>query len=45
MTDDDDQAEDDAWQGLAILLWPILVYEKIKVWIHNRLHPDDPEQL
>lgn len=33
------------WGGLAILLWPIRAYMKIEVWIHNRLHPDDPQKL
>lgn len=40
----DDDAEP-GWGGLAILLWPVRVYFRVKVWIHNRLHPDDPEHL
>jgi hypothetical protein len=46
MTDDDgNQDEDDAWAGVAMFLWPIRAYEQLKVWIHNHLHPDDPEAL
>lgn len=37
--------EDSAWNGLAILLWPVLMFMRVKVWIHNRLHPNDPEQM
>ncbi len=42
---DDNENEDSAWDGLAILLWPVLTYWKIRTWIHNRLHPNDPEEL
>jgi hypothetical protein len=37
--------EDQAWNGMAVLLWPVLAYWKVKVWVHNLLHPDDPQQL
>jgi hypothetical protein len=40
VSDDDDL--EPGWGGLAILLWPILVYQKVRIWIHNRLHPSDP---
>lgn len=33
------------WGGLAILLAPLRWYFQVRVWIHNRLHPDDPEAL
>jgi hypothetical protein len=33
------------WNGLGILLWPVAAFFKVKVWIHNKLHPDKPEAL
>jgi hypothetical protein len=42
MSDDDLEP---GWTGLAILLWPVRAFLKVKVWIHNRLHPDEPEKL
>ena len=41
----DNNNKDDAepgWGGLAILLWPIEAYWKVKVWLHNKRHPDNP---
>jgi hypothetical protein len=43
VSDDDDL--EPGWGGLAILLWPVRAYFAVKVWIHNRLHPDEPEHL
>ncbi len=37
--------EDQAWDGLAKLLAPVLWFLKLKVWIHNKRHPDDPQEL
>ncbi len=33
------------WGGLAILLWPVQAFLQVKVWIHNFLHPDDPQHV
>jgi hypothetical protein len=33
------------WSGLAILLWPVMAYFKVRVWVHNLLHPNSPEEM
>jgi hypothetical protein len=33
------------WGGLSILLLPVIAYWEVKVWIHNRLHPNDKWEM
>jgi hypothetical protein len=37
--------EDSGFDGLAILLWPVLAVMRLKVWLHNKIHPDNLEEL
>lgn len=37
--------EDSAFDVMGMLLTPFLWIEKAWVWVHNKFHPDDPEQL
>lgn len=45
MTNDDDQDIEPGWGGMAILLWPIRFYYEIKVWLHDKRHPDQSEEI
>lgn len=33
------------WGVLSLLLWPVGKFMQLKVWLHNKIHPDDPEAL
>jgi len=44
-SDENDRDAEPGWSGLSKLLWPIRAYWQVKVWIHNKLHPDDPQQI
>lgn len=37
--------EDSGFNALAWLLWPLMAVEKVRVWWHNKAHPDKPEEL
>lgn len=43
MSDKSPDAEP-GWGGMAILLWPVLLYMKVKAWLHNRLHPTQQKE-
>lgn len=40
-----DNNTEPGWGALAVLLWPVSKLMELKVWLHNRIHPDDPEAL
>lgn len=40
-----DNGTEPGWGGLSILLWPVYKFMQLKVWLHNKIHPDDPEVL
>lgn len=42
---DDPDLEPGGWGGLAILGPVLLLVAKARVWLHNKLHPDDQETL
>lgn len=41
----DNGSNESGWDTLAVLLWPVLKFMDLKVWLHNKIHPDDPEAL